>query len=47
MTFESGSISPSILGTEKDASPPIICSEMKTNEEVPLEEEEEEAFVGK
>ncbi|XP_023548007.1 centromere protein C-like isoform X3 [Cucurbita pepo subsp. pepo] len=45
VTFESGSISPSILGTEKDASPPIICSEMKTNEEVPLEEEEEEAFV--
>ncbi|XP_022953574.1 centromere protein C isoform X3 [Cucurbita moschata] len=44
VTFESGSISPSILGTEKDASPPIICSEMKTNEEVPLEEEEE-AFV--
>ncbi|XP_022992184.1 centromere protein C-like isoform X2 [Cucurbita maxima] len=45
VTFESGSISPSTLGTEKDASPPIICSEMKTNEEVPFEEEEEEAFV--
>lgn len=42
VTFESGNISPSIMGTEKCPSPPIIGSEKRTGEHVPFEEEEEE-----
>lgn len=47
VTFESGNISVSIPGTEKD-SRPIINSENKTDEDVSFEDEEgEEEFFGK